>query len=297
MTSLRILTLKANNFTGNLPLLSNLTSLHFLDFSHNSFVGSIPQSYGNLMGMININMNGRAIMFPYDTFAKNRLGIKIIVFTKGLELPYGSILSSLVFIDLSANNLSGQIPKEIVNLAELQNLNLSSNNLLGAIPSDIGLMQKLESLDLSRNELIGLIPLSLSTLNFLEILNLSHNNLFGKIPYVNHLITFNNPSSYVGNLNLCGAPIEKNCTSDEPPSNAHNQEDEDDNDSQSTWFYIGLMPGFVVGFWIVWGILLFKKEWRRIYFICLDHMYDMIYVKIVVTISKIKRALAVMNSK
>ncbi|KAH7667724.1 Non-specific serine/threonine protein kinase protein, partial [Dioscorea alata] len=283
MTSLRILTLKANNFTGNLPLLFNLTSLHFLDFSHNSFVGSIPQSYGNLMGMTNIN----------DSFASNRLLIKIIVFTKGLELPYGTILSSLIFIDLSANNLSGQIPKEIVNLAELQNLDLSSNNLLGAIPSDIGLMQKLESLDLSRNELIGLIPLSLSTLNFLGSLNLSHNNLFGKIPYTNHLTTFNDPSIYASNVNLCGAPLDKNCSSDEPPSKTHNQEDEDDDDDDdddgSFWFYIGLMPGFVVGFWIVWGIILFKKEWRRIYFIFLDHMYEMIYVKIVVTTSQIKR--------
>ncbi|XP_039135857.1 receptor-like protein EIX1 [Dioscorea cayenensis subsp. rotundata] len=293
MTSLMILTLKENNFSGNLPLLSNLTSLHFLDLSHNSFVGSIPQSYGNLTGMIDASMNGGA---SFSSNLSKVLVITLTVATKGIDLQYGVILSSLKFMDLSANKLSGTIPKEIVNLVRLQNLDLSCNYLSGEIPSDIGLMQSLESLDLSRNELIGSIPLSLSTINFLESLNLSHNNLSGKIPYVNHLTTFNNPSSYVGNLNLCGAPLEKNCTSDEPPSNAHNQEDEDDNDSQSTWFYIGLMPGFVVGFWIVWGILLFKKEWGCIYFKFLDHTYDMIYVKIVVLVPKIKRALAVTRS-
>ncbi|XP_039135858.1 receptor-like protein EIX2 [Dioscorea cayenensis subsp. rotundata] len=277
MTSLMIFTLKENKFSGNLPLLSNLTLLHFLDFSHNSFVGNIPHSYGNLKGMINISMDGGA------TFSANISGelvIKITVSTKGLELQFGVTLSSFKFIDLSENNLSGQIPKNIVNLVGLQNLDLSRNHLSGNIPSNIGLMQSLESLDLSRNELTGSIPLSLSTLNFLGSLNLSHNNLSGKIPYADHLTTFNDPSIYVNNLNLCGTPLGKLCISTEPPSNRHDQEDDDDNDSPPIWFCIGLMPGFVVGFWTVWGILLFKKEWSHIYFRFLDHTYDMIYEKI-----------------
>ncbi|KAH7667721.1 Non-specific serine/threonine protein kinase protein [Dioscorea alata] len=292
MTSLMILTLKENNFTGTLPSLSNLTSLHFLDLSHNSFVGSIPQSYGNLVGMINISINGGA---KFRSNTREDLIIKIIVFTKGRELQFGVTLSSLKFIDLSANNLSGQIPKEIVKLAGLQNLDLSCNNLSGEIPIDIGQMQSLESLNLSRNELIGSIPPSLSTLHFLESLNLSYNNLFGKIPYANQLTTFNDPSIYTGNLNLCGAPLSKNCTSEESISNSQvdDHEDGDDNDSPTIWFGIGLVSGFVVGFWIVWITLLFKKEWRYAYFRFMDHMYDMMYIKIVITINKIKRALAV----
>ncbi|XP_039135855.1 receptor-like protein EIX1 [Dioscorea cayenensis subsp. rotundata] len=271
MTSLMILTLKANNFSGNLPLLFNLTSLHFLDLSHNSFIGGIPQSYGNFTGMINISMNGGA---KFSTIWEV-LVISITVSTKGLELQFGVTLSSIRFIDLSKNNLSGQIPEGIVNLVGLQNLDLSCNNLSGVIPSNIGRMQSLESLDLSRNELVGLIPSSLSTLHFLESLNLSHNNLFGKIPYTSQLTTFNDPSIYDGNLNLCGAPLDKNCTNDEPTSNsqADDQENDDDNDNPPLWFGIGLMSGFVVGFWIVWGLLLFKKEWRHVYFRFLDRMY------------------------
>ncbi|XP_039136152.1 receptor-like protein EIX2 [Dioscorea cayenensis subsp. rotundata] len=294
MTSLMILTLKENNFSGNLPLLSNLTSLHFLDISHNSFVGFIPKSYGSLMGMINVSMNGGA-SFPSNT--QEGLIIKILVYIKGIELQFGVTLSSLKFLDLSANNLLGQIPKEIVNLVGLQNLDLSCNNLSGEIPIDIGRMQSLESLDLSRNELIGAIPPSLSTLHFLGSLNLSYNNLSGKIPYASQLTTFNDPSIYAGNLNLCGAPLSKNCTSEESPSNSHvdDQEDDDDNDNPTIWFGIGLMSGFVVGFLIVLITLLFKNEWRYAYFRFMDHMYDMMYVKIVITINKIKRALAVMS--
>ncbi|XP_039135859.1 receptor-like protein EIX2 [Dioscorea cayenensis subsp. rotundata] len=294
MTSLMILTLKENNFSGNLPLLSNLTSLHFLDLSHNSFVGSIPQSYGNLTGMINTSMNGGA---GFSSNISEVLVITMTVSTKGLDLQYGVILSSFKFIDLSANKLSGQIPKEIVNLVALQNLDLSCNKLSGEIPSNIGLMQSLESLNLSRNVLIGSIPPSLSTIDFLGSLNLSHNNLSGKIPYTRHLTTFNDPSMYAGNLNLCGAPLDKNCTNDEPTSNSQaNGQEDDNNDSPPIWFYLGLMPGFVVGFWIVWGILLFKKEWRYLYFKYLDHMYDMMYVKIMITVPKIKRLFFVMRS-
>ncbi|XP_039136153.1 probable LRR receptor-like serine/threonine-protein kinase At4g36180 [Dioscorea cayenensis subsp. rotundata] len=291
MISLKILTLKANNFTGNLPLLPNLTLLHFLDLSQNSFVGRIPQSYGNLTGMT--NYSGRISNSMLDV--GYQVIIKIIVFTKGIEIQFGAILSSFKFIDLSTNNLSGPIPKEIVNLAGLQDLDLSYNNLSGEIPSDIGRMRSLESLDLSRNELIGSIPPSLSTIDFLGSLNLSHNNLSGKIPYASHLTTFNDPSIYASNLNLCGTPLDNNCTSEEPTSNseADDQED-DDNDSPPIWFCIGLMPGFVVGFWIVWGILLFKKEWRYVYFKYIDHMYDMMYVKVIVTVNKIKRKLFAM---
>ncbi|KAH7667716.1 Non-specific serine/threonine protein kinase protein [Dioscorea alata] len=293
MISLMILTLKKNNFSGNLPLLSNLTSLHFLDLSHNSFVGNIPQSYDNLMGMINISMNGGARFYTNVSV----LVITMIVSTKGDDLQYGVILSSFKFIDLSANKLSGQIPKEIVNLVGLQNLDLSCNKLSGEIPSNIGLMQSLEYLNLSRNKLIGSIPPGLSTIDFLGSLNLSHNNLSGKIPYARHLTTFNDPSIYVGNLNLCGAPLDKNCTSDEPTSNSQaNGQEDDDNDSPPIWFYLGLMPGFVVGFWIVWGIMLLKKKWRYLYFKYLDHMYDMMYVKIMITVPKIKRWFFVMRS-
>ncbi|KAH7667699.1 Non-specific serine/threonine protein kinase protein [Dioscorea alata] len=295
MTSLMILTLKENNFTGNLPLLSNLTSLHFLDLSHNLFVGGIPQSYGSLMGMINVNTNGGA---RFSSNTREELIIKIFVYTKGIELQFGVTLSSFKFIDLSANNLSGQIPKKIVNLVGLQNLDLSCNNLSGEIPKDIGRMQSLESLNLSRNELIGSIPPGLSTLHFLESLNLSYNNLSGKIPYASQLTTFNDPSIYANNFNLCGAPLDKNCASDEPPSASHDQEnDDDDEDGPAIWFYIGLMLGFVFGFWIVWGILLFKNKWRHIYFMFLDHTFDMMHVKIVVTIHRIKKALVVMKSK
>ncbi|XP_039135856.1 receptor-like protein EIX2 [Dioscorea cayenensis subsp. rotundata] len=268
----------SNHLEGSIPYFP--PNVYWLDLSNNSFSGMIPSDFGNFGGI-------RPQLTFLSLSSNNLTG----------TIPNSLCnLADLVLLELSDNHLEGVIPNCWNNLTGLQYLILANNSLEGEIPSNIGLMQSLESLDLSRNELIGSIPTSLSTLHFLGSLNLSHNNLSGKIPYTSQLTTLNDPSIYAGNLNLCGAPLNKNCTSDEPPSNTHDQEN-DDNDNLPIWFYTGLMLGFVVGFWIVWGILLFKKNWRHIYFLFLDHMYDMMYVKIVVTIHKIKKALAVKKSK
>lgn len=73
--------------------------------------------------------------------------------TKGSEFHYDTILSLFSSIDLSKNQLSEQLHKEITSLAGLRSLNLSANQLTGGIPNDIGDMGLMESLDLSRNQL------------------------------------------------------------------------------------------------------------------------------------------------
>jgi len=81
-------------------------------------------------------------------------------------------------IDLSSNNLTGEIPKEIGYLAGLVCLNLSRNYLSGEIPLEIGNLSSLESLDLSRNRISGGIPFSFSQIDDLGKLDLSHTTLF-----------------------------------------------------------------------------------------------------------------------
>ena len=55
-------------------------------------------------------------------------------------------------IDLSNNNLTGEIPAGISDLKELRELNLSNNNLTGDIPEWIGLLQNLKFLYLDDNQ-------------------------------------------------------------------------------------------------------------------------------------------------
>lgn len=193
------------------------------------------------------------------------------VVTKGQEDQYNTILALVTSMDLSDNNISGEIPQEITTLLGLHSLNLSGNHLTGAIPNEIGNMGSLESLDLSRNQLFGKIPQSMSVLNFLSYLNVSYNNLSGRIPSSTQLQSFSS-SSFTGNR-LCGPPLTQNCGTDGAPPKGH---DEEGTKSEVEWFYVTAALGFVVGFWVVFGPLLFKKSWRDTYFDFLDEMWKRI---------------------
>ncbi|GLJ37640.1 hypothetical protein SUGI_0764580 [Cryptomeria japonica] len=83
---------------------------------------------------------------------------EIQVFNKGLEMVYvSSVMLLITCIDLSVNNLTGDIPLVIGNLNSLHTLNLSDNGLTGEIPRSFGLLTELESLDLSNNKLHGIL--------------------------------------------------------------------------------------------------------------------------------------------
>ncbi|XP_057538204.1 LRR receptor kinase SERK2-like [Amaranthus tricolor] len=72
------------------------------------------------------------------------------------------------------NHLKRDILKSIGKLNSLHNLDLSANNLSGEIPISIG--------DCSSNNISSPIPQDLVKLINLETLNLSHNHLSGKVP-------------------------------------------------------------------------------------------------------------------
>jgi len=99
-----------------------------------------------------------------------------------------SIPSSIVYLDnlielnLSNNNLTGEIPPEIGDLTNLTTLKLYSNQLIGEIPPEIGDLTNLTELLLFDNQLTGSIPSEIGTLTNLNRLYLYNNQLTGEIP-------------------------------------------------------------------------------------------------------------------
>ena len=85
-------------------------------------------------------------------------------------------------LSLRANQLSGVIPSELGNLANLKGLALSNNKLRGWIQRELGNLANLELLYLHTNQLSGRIPPVLGNLSNLEMLSLSYNWLSGEIP-------------------------------------------------------------------------------------------------------------------
>ncbi|KAJ0801218.1 putative non-specific serine/threonine protein kinase [Helianthus annuus] len=125
-------------------------------------------------------------------------------------------------------------------------LNLSHNNLIGQIPHALGNLFDIEALDLSWNQLEGEIPQSLTKLNFLELLNLSQNHLVGRIPEGRQFNTFSE-DTYYGNPELCGMPLPRRCKQLSSPQVET---------KRGVWIYmepvmLGLGCGTLLG--LVWG--------------------------------------------
>ncbi|TVU33156.1 hypothetical protein EJB05_24942, partial [Eragrostis curvula] len=64
----------------------------------------------------------------------------------------------LVNLELSDNNLNGEIPKDIAKLTNLLQLELYNNSLTGELPAGFGKLTKLQYLDASMNNLTGELP-------------------------------------------------------------------------------------------------------------------------------------------
>ena len=88
----------------------------------------------------------------------------------------------VVQLKLDANNLTGEIPPELGDLARLQRLDLKYNNLTGSIPPELGNLGRLLDLNLSHNRLSGSIPPELGNLGQLRRLDFSRTGLRGSIP-------------------------------------------------------------------------------------------------------------------
>ena len=88
----------------------------------------------------------------------------------------------VTWLFLYENRLSGEIPAELGNLANLTQMALSGNELSGAIPSELSNLSNLEGLSLPDNRLSGEIPPELSSLSNLDQLRLNNNELSGEIP-------------------------------------------------------------------------------------------------------------------
>ncbi|KAK3444940.1 hypothetical protein EUGRSUZ_A00622 [Eucalyptus grandis] len=303
---LNILRLRENMFNGSIPSqLCSLPALRMLDLAVNNLTGRIPNCLGHMTGMkLPKNVDeGNALSPTYEAEPSVNdsmpaaldpsiwyiLHVEQVV--KGIDLDYTTLaLRLMVNLDLSSNELIGRIPEELTLLSKLRGLNLSRNFLSEGIPTMIGHMKWLESLDLSNNHLSGTIPQSFSAFKSLSKLNLSHNNFTGPIPKGNQIQTLDDPSIYADNPLLCGDHLQKKCPSVEAPRVSEEDPDEEGK-LEKVMFYIVIMLGFATGFWGVIGVLVYKKNWRRVYFNYVDRKTDMVYVIIVVKAVELRRRL------
>ncbi|KAL5550566.1 hypothetical protein UlMin_000742 [Ulmus minor] len=275
ISSLRVLVLRSNKLYGSIECLNASVTwamLQIFDLARNNFSGKLPgkrfSKWKSMMGGQGNNSQPTLNFLQFQS--QNSLAYykdSVTVTSKGLEINLVKIITIFTSIDLSSNTFDGPIPKEIGELTALHILNLSSNYLSGKMPSSLGDLRSVESLDLSRNHLTGNIPPSLATLNFLSYLNLSFNQLVGRIPSGSQIQTFS-ADSFIGNERLCGPPLIHNCTDEVAKPNANYSDDGNTID----WNFLSAEIGFIVGFGMLVGPLVFCRRWRKWYFKCVDEI-------------------------
>ncbi|GKV42416.1 hypothetical protein SLEP1_g49824 [Rubroshorea leprosula] len=295
--NLKILLLGKNHLKGLIPeTLCLLENISIMDLSSNSFSGTIPFCFQNLTFGVRENYGDTLIqdkwlfgnMFTdenhiYGDFIKKNLDLPMYIEVVALNEIYlvdknrgtsykGSILNFMSALDMSCNDLTGEIPQELGKLTQIRALNLSHNQLSGPIPITLSKLSNIESLDLSYNNLSGNIPLELTNLNFLEVFNVSYNNLSGEIPMKGQFSTFEE-SSYAGNQFLSRLPLEKCCiiNTETPhlellPSDA----------TKGKWYEVDLLafyacfsPAYAMFFLLIVSLLYINPHWleRPLYFI------------------------------
>ncbi|KAM4113367.1 hypothetical protein ACJW30_05G215700 [Castanea mollissima] len=235
-SNLRILLLGGNQLSGNISTqLCQLTNITLMDLSRNLFFGTIPCCFGHTLsfGIFEAQNWARGIGSFVDDAGDSAfyyLDVEINFVTKYRLSSYkDDILTYMSGLDLSCNNLTGEIPLELGQLQRIHALNLSHNQLTGSIPKSFSDLTNVESLDLSHNRLSGEIPPQLIELTFLEVFSVAYNNLSGRTPDMKAQFGTFDASSYDGNPFLCGLPLEKNCTRrDDSPTPMHSSDVSDE---------------------------------------------------------------------
>lgn len=193
LPNLEYVSFASNQFSGSIPVsISNASNLMMFQAQANQFSGAVPSMaklhklqrlliWGNLLG------TGEADDIDFLSSLVNATGLEMVIMDNndfGGVLPdtIGNLSTSLAYLTLGSNRITGEIPPGIGNLVNMVFLSMQINRISGRIPSSIGQFQGLVRLYLDRNQLTGNIPSSIGNLTLLTDLSLGSNFFQGEIP-------------------------------------------------------------------------------------------------------------------
>ncbi|XVF78846.1 hypothetical protein PTKIN_Ptkin14bG0170200 [Pterospermum kingtungense] len=191
LVNITSLDLSSNNLSGVIKpdMLSKLESLKHLDLSKNTLLSlstSDSDSNYSFPSLDTVSFASCSIrQFP-NFFRKSSLLRSLDLSNNNISGNIPSLIcnwTSVVILDLSNNSLTGTIPDCLGNFSDsLEDMNLQMNKFYGKIP-DSFMNNSLRNLFLNDNQLEGLVPPSLGNCGSLEILNLGNNMLTDTFPH------------------------------------------------------------------------------------------------------------------
>lgn len=162
LTKMKTLWASDNDFTGQIPDYIGSWNLTELRFQGNSFEGPLPATLSNLVQLTGLrigdilNGSSSSLAFLNNMTSLSTLVLRNCRISDKLVSVDFSKFRNLNLLDLSFNNITGQVPQTLLNLNSLNFLFLGNNSLSGSLPSSIG--SSLKNLDFSYNQLSGSVP-------------------------------------------------------------------------------------------------------------------------------------------
>ncbi|KAH0912178.1 hypothetical protein HID58_035499 [Brassica napus] len=159
--STRFFSASDNQFSGEIPTtICGLVSLDTLLLSNNGFIGSIPRcfkSFNTMLSLLHLRNNNLSGKFPEE-----------------------SISVGLISLDVSGNQISGELPRSLMNCTRLEFLNVEDNMFNDTFPSWLSLLPDLQFLVIRSNEFHG--PIYSLSFPRLRIFDISKNIFTGVMP-------------------------------------------------------------------------------------------------------------------
>ncbi|OAY28984.1 probable LRR receptor-like serine/threonine-protein kinase At1g53420 isoform X2 [Manihot esculenta] len=152
----------SNNLTGELnQSFARLRSLNFFSVAGNNLTGQIPNYIAKWSGLVSLNLIGNEFegKLPEEIFNMENLEVLKVsdLRNTGFSIPKEAKLPKIYNMVLRNCSINGSIPDDIGKWPSLRYLDLSFNNLTGEIPGKFKDL-KLSTLFLNRNMLNGTLP-------------------------------------------------------------------------------------------------------------------------------------------
>ncbi|KAH7331194.1 hypothetical protein KP509_20G019500 [Ceratopteris richardii] len=181
LSELELLQIDENNISGPIPsTFQSLNKTRHFHMNNNSLNGSIPPELGRLGSLIHLLLDNNDLSGELPPELSNISTLYVMQldnnYFSGSIPPSYFTIPELAKLSFRNCNLTGSIP-DLSSLNELKYLDLSRNNLSGQLPSKIP--ESITTIDLSYNQLNGVIPEAFYSLTSLELLILRNNLLDG----------------------------------------------------------------------------------------------------------------------
>ncbi|CAN6724188.1 unnamed protein product [Malus baccata var. baccata] len=211
------LVLSHNNFSGKLPENFNVSFslVTIIDLSFNNLEGPVPVSIFNFQGLEILTLSSNNFSaFPFNGPHQlpNLMSIdlsrnSLLVLYKGSNSSYSSF-PQIIDFSLASNKLR-TFQVFLRNQTSLRSLDLSDNQVQGQLPNWIWKFDSLKFLNVSCNSLVTLEAPFLNSTFHVSVLDLHSNQLKGPIsivpPYAHYLDYSNNHFSSSIPISICNA--------------------------------------------------------------------------------------------